>query len=124
MELKNESAKILLPSLISDSLAEIKNKKNLESFITYSEVDRDTSLFPQEVVSEIFSIPDTDGEDSIISKIYLDDAYVIQLLDVSKFDGIITLEELEETKSFISKTLGEIERDSLYQDLRASAKIN
>ena len=76
------------------------------------------------MVSEIFSIPDTDGEDSIISKIYLDDAYVIQLLDVSKFDGIITLEELEETKSFISKTLGEIERDSLYQDLRASAKIN
>ena len=124
MELKNESAKILLPSLITDSLAEIKNQNNLESFITYSEVDRDTSLFPQEVVSEIFSIPDTDGEDSIISKIYLDDAYVIQLLDVSKFEGIITLEELEETKSFISKTLGEIERDSLYQDLRASAKIN
>ena len=124
MELKNESAKILLPSLISDSLADIKNQNNLESFITYSEVDRDTSLFPQEVVSEIFSIPDVDGEDSIISKIYLDDAYVIQLLDVSKFDGIITLEELEETKSFISKTLGEIERDSLYQDLRASAKIN
>ena len=124
MELKNESAKILLPSLITDSLAEIKNQNNLESFITYSEVDRDTSLFPQEVVSEIFSIPDTDGEDSIISKIYLDDAYVIQLLGVSKFDGIITLEELEETKSFISKTLGEIERDSLYQDLRASAKIN
>ena len=123
-ELKNESAKILLPSLIGNSLAEIKNQNNLDSFITYSEVDRDTSLFPQEVVNEIFSIPDTKGEDSIISKIYLDDAYVIQLLDVSKFEGIITLEELEEAKSFISEALGEIERDSLYQDLRASAKIN
>ena len=52
--LKSESAKILLPSLISDSLAEIKNQNNLESFITYSEVDRDTSLFPQELLVKFF----------------------------------------------------------------------
>ena len=122
-ELKISSAKILLPSLINDSLVDIRSENNLESFTTYSEVDRDTSLFPQEVVSAIFSISDTNGEDSIISKVYLDDAYVIQLTDVEDFKGVITLEEIQETKDFISQALGEIERDSLYEDLRASAKI-
>tara|TARA_B100000242_G_scaffold156460_1_gene111853 strand:+ start:289 stop:2097 length:1809 start_codon:yes stop_codon:yes gene_type:complete len=122
-ELKISSAKILLPSLINDSLVDIRSENNLESFTTYSEVDRDTSLFPQEVVSAIFSISDTNGEDSIISKVYLDDAYVIQLTDVEDFKGVITLEEIKETKDFISQALGEIERDSLYEDLRASAKI-
>ena len=122
-ELKISSAKILLPSLINDSLEDIRSENNLESFTTYSEVDRDTSLFPQEVVSAIFSISDSNGEDSIISKVYLDDAYVIQLTDVEDFKGVITLEEIQETKDFISQALGEIERDSLYEDLRASAKI-
>ena len=122
-ELKISSAKILLPSLINDSLVDIRSENNLESFTTYSEVDRDTSLFPQEVVSAIFSISDSNGEDSIISKVYLDDAYVIQLTDVEDFKGVITLEEIQETKDFISQALGEIERDSLYEDLRASAKI-
>ena len=122
-ELKISSAKILLPSLINDSLADIRSENNLGSFTTYSEVDRDTSLFPQEVVSAIFSISDTSGEDSIITKVFLDDAYVIQLTDVEDFKGVITLEEIEETKGFISQALSEIERDSLYQALRASAKI-
>ena len=122
-ELKISSAKILLPSLINDSLVDIRSENNLESFTTYSEVDRDTSLFPQEVVSAIFSISDSNGEDSIISKVYLDDAYVIQLTDVEDFKGVITLEEIQKTKDFISQALGEIERDSLYEDLRASAKI-
>ena len=54
----------------------------------------------------------------------LDDAYVIQLLGVDDFKGIITLEEIEETKNAISQAMGEIERDSFYRVLRDLAKIN
>ena len=37
-------------------LSEIEKQENLDRFITYSEVDRDTSLFPQDVTNKIFSI--------------------------------------------------------------------
>ncbi len=123
-ELKISTAKTLLPSIIESYLSDLEKQENLDRFITYSEIDRETSLFPQEVTNKIFSIVNTNGNDSIVSTLYLDDAYVIQLLGVDDFKGIITLEEIEETKNAISQAMGEIERDSFYRVLRDSAKIN
>ncbi len=123
-ELKISTAKTLLPSIIKSYLSDLEKQENLDRFITYSEIDRETSLFPQEVTNKIFSIVNTNGNDSIVSTLYLDDAYVIQLLGVDDFKGIITLEEIEETKNAISQAMGEIERDSFYRVLRDSAKIN
>ena len=123
-ELKISTAKTLLPSIIESYLSDLEKQENLDRFITYSEIDRETSLFPQEVTNKIFSIVNTNGNDSIASTLYLDDAYVIQLLGVDDFKGIITLEEIEETKNAISQAIGEIERDSFYRVLRDSAKIN
>ena len=123
-ELKISTAKTLLPSIIESYLSDLEKQENLDRFITYSEIDRETSLFPQEVTNKIFSIVNTNGNDSITSTLYLDDAYVIQLLGVDDFKGIITLEEIEETKIAISQAMGEIERDSFYRVLRDSAKIN
>ncbi len=123
-ELKISTAKTLLPSIIESYLSDLEKQENLDRFITYSEIDRETSLFPQEVTNKIFSIVNTNGNDSIASTLYLDDAYVIQLLGVDDFKGIITLEEIEETKNAISQAMGEIERDSFYRVLRDSAKIN
>jgi len=123
-ELKISTAKTLLPSIIESYLSDLEKQENLDRFITYSEIDRETSLFPQDVTNKIFSIVNTNGNDSIASILYLDDAYVIQLLGVEDFKGIITLEEIEETKNAISQAMGEIERDSFYRVLRDSAKIN
>ena len=123
-ELKISAAKTLLPSLIESYLSDLENQENLENFITYSEIDRETSLFPQEVANKIFSITNTYGNDSITSTLYFDDAYVIQLLGVDDFNGIITLQEIEETKNILTQASGEIERDSFYRVLRDAAKIN
>ena len=123
-ELKISTAKTLLPSIIESYLLDLKKQENLDRFVTYSEIDRETSLFPQDVTNKIFSITNINGDDSIASTLYLDDAYVIQLLGVDDFKGIITLEEIEETKNAISQAMGEIERDSFYRVLRDSAKIN
>ena len=123
-ELKISMAKTLLPSIIESYLLDLKKQENLDRFVTYSEIDRETSLFPQDVTNKIFSITNINGDDSIASTLYLDDAYVIQLLGVDDFKGIITLEEIEETKNAISQAMGEIERDSFYRVLRDSAKIN
>ena len=123
-ELKISTAKTLLPSIIESSLLDLEKQENLDRFVTYSEIDRETSLFPQDVTNKIFSITNINGDDSIASTLYLDDAYVIQLLGVDDFKGIITLEEIEETKNAISQAMGEIERDSFYRVLRDSAKIN
>ena len=123
-ELKISTAKTLLPSIIESYLLDLEKQENLDRFITYSEIDRETSLFPQDVTNKIFSITNINGDDSIASTLYLDDAYVIQLLGVDDFKGIITLEEIEETKNAISQAMGEIERDSFYRVLRDSAKIN
>ena len=123
-ELKISTAKTLLPSIIESYLSDLEKQENLDRFVTYSEIDRETSLFPQDVTNKIFSITNINGDDSIASTLYLDDAYVIQLLGVDDFNGIITLEEIEETKNAISQAMGEIERDSFYRVLRDSAKIN
>ena len=123
-ELKISTAKTLMPSIIESYLSDLEKQENLDRIITYSEIDRETSLFPQDVTNKIFSIVNTNGNDSIASILYLDDAYVIQLLGVDDFKGIITLEEIEETKNAISQAMGEIERDSFYRVLRDLAKIN
>ena len=123
-ELKISTAKTLLPSIIESYLLDLEKQENLDRFVTYSEIDRETSLFPQDVTNKIFSITNINGDASIASTLYLDDAYVIQLLGVDDFKGIITLEEIEETKNAISQAMGEIERDSFYRVLRDSAKIN
>ena len=123
-ELKISAAKTLLPSLIESYLSDLENQENLENFITYSDIDRETSLFPEEVANKIFSITNTIGNDSITSTLYNDDAYVIKLLGVDDFNGIITLQEIEETKNILTQASGEIERDSFYRVLRDAAKIN
>ena len=123
-ELKLSAAKTLLPSIVESYLTDLQKQENLENFVTYSEIDRETSLFPQEVSRVIFSIPSKTGLDSIASTFYLDDAYVIEILGVDDFNGIITLEEIEATKTGISQAMGEIQRDNLYQALRDTANIN
>ena len=123
-ELKLSSAKTLLPSIVENYLTDLQKQENLENFVIYSEIDRETSLFPQEVSRTIFSIPSMTGPDSIASTFYLDDAYVIEILGVDDFNGIITLEEIEATKIGISQAMGEIQRDNLYQALRDTANIN
>ena len=123
-ELKLSAAKTLLPSIVENYLTDLQKQENLDNFVSYSEIDRETSLFPQEVSRTIFSIPSITGPDSIASTFYLDDAYVIEILGVDDFNGIITLEEIEATKIGISQAMGEIQRDNLYQALRDTANIN
>ena len=123
-ELKLSAAKTLLPSIVENYLTDLQKQENLDNFVIYSEIDRETSLFPQEVSRTIFSISSMTGPDSIASTFYLDDAYVIEILGVDDFNGIITLEEIEATKIGISQAMGEIQRDNLYQALRDTANIN
>ena len=122
--LKLASAQILMPERINEDISNLKNKVNLESFASYYDVERDTSLFPQEVTNSIFSISQLEGDNSIISTVHLGDAYIIQLLDVTDFEGIISLDEITETKNALNLALNEIEKDYLYNHLREKASIN
>ncbi len=122
--LKLASAQILMPEKINEDISNLQNEVNLERFVSYSDVERDTSLFPQEVTNSIFSISQTEGDNSIISNVHLGDAYIIQLLDVKDFEGVISLEEITETKNALNLALNEIEKDYLYGQLREKASIN
>ena len=122
--LKLASAQILMPEKINEDISNLQNEVNLERFVSYSDVERDTSLFPQEVTNSIFSISQLEGDNSIISNVHLGDAYIIQLLDVKDFEGVISLEEITETKNALNLALNEIEKDYLYGQLREKASIN
>ncbi len=122
--LKLASAQILMPEKINEDISNLQNEMNLERFVSYSDVERDTSLFPQEVTNSIFSISQLEGDNSIISTVHLGDAYIIQLLDVKDFEGVISLEEITETKNALNLALNEIEKDYLYGQLREKASIN
>lgn len=122
--LKLASAQILMPEKINEDISNLQNEVNLERFVSYSDVERDTSLFPQEVTNSIFSIYQLEGDNSIISNVHLGDAYIIQLLDVKDFEGVISLEEITETKNALNLALNEIEKDYLYGQLREKASIN
>ena len=113
-----------MPERINEDISNLKNKVNLESFASYYDVERDTSLFPQEVTNSIFSISQLEGDNSIISTVHLGDAYIIQLLGVTDFEGIISLEEITETKNALNLALNEIEKDNFYGKLREEASIN
>ena len=122
--LKLASAQILMPEKINEDISNLQNEVNLERFVSYSDVERDTSLFPQEVTNSIFSISQLEGDNSIISTVHLGDAYIIQLLDVKDFEGVISLEEITETKNALNLALNEIEKDYLHGQLRKKASIN
>ena len=122
--LKLASAQILMPEKINEDISNLQNEVNLERFVSYSDVERDTSLFPQEVTNSIFSISQLEGDNSIISNVHLGDAYIIQLLDVKDFEGVISLEEITETKNALNLALNEIEKDNFYGKLREKASIN
>ena len=122
--LKLASAQILMPEKINEDISNLQNEVNLERFVSYSDVERDTSLFPQEVTNSIFSISQLEGDNSIISNVHLGDAYIIQLLDVKDFEGVISLEEITETKNALNLALNEIEKDYFYSQLREKASIN
>ena len=122
--LKLASAQILMPEKINKDISNLQNKVNLERFTSYSDVGRDTSLFPEVVTNSIFSISQLVGDNSIISMVHLGDAYIIQLLNVTDFEGIISLEEITETKNALNLALNEIEKDYLYNKLREKASIN
>ncbi len=122
--LKLASAQILMPEKINEDISNLQNEVNLERFVSYSDVERDTSLFPQEVTNSIFSVSQLEGDNSIISNVHLGDAYIIQLLDVKDFEGVISLEEITETKNALNLALNEIEKDYLYGQLREKASIN
>ena len=49
---------------------------------------------------------------------------LIQLIDVKDFEGVISLEEITETKNALNLALNEIEKDYLYTQLREKASIN
>ena len=122
--LKLASAQIIMPEKINEEISNLQNVVNLERFSTYSDVERNTSLFPQEVTNLIFSISQLKGDNSIISTVHLGDAYIIQLLGVTDFEGIISLEEITETKNALNLALNEIEKDNFYGKLREEASIN
>ncbi len=122
--LKLASAQILMPEKINEEISNLQNVVNLERFSSYSDVERNTSLFPQEVTNLIFSISQLKGDNSIISTVHLGDAYIIQLLGVTDFEGVISLEEITETKNALNLALNEIEKDNFYGKLREKASIN
>tara|TARA_Y100000816_G_scaffold253867_1_gene205693 strand:+ start:489 stop:2303 length:1815 start_codon:yes stop_codon:yes gene_type:complete len=122
--LKLASAQIIMPEKINEEISNLQNVVNLERFSSYSDVERNTSLFPQEVTNLIFSISQLKGDNSIISTVHLGDAYIIQLIGVTDFEGIISLEEITETKNALNLALNEIEKDNFYGKLREEASIN
>ena len=96
---------------------------NPKEFNSYSEVKRDNFLLPNKVTEKLFSYDLIENE---IFSVYLEngDAYAVRLNKINENKGVITSEDLEEGKNYLTSVYKNIIRDSFINSLRENSNIN
>ena len=120
-ELKTLKASKKINSLVEN----LKNKLINEDtdFTKYSEIKRNNFLLPSEVSQKLFSFEIKENE--IFSIILNDgDAYVVKLDKINENKGVISSEDLDQGKDYLTTVYQDIIRESFINELRKSSSIN
>ena len=120
-DLKTSKASEKTNSLVEN----LKNKLINEDadFTKYSEIKRNNFLLPSEVSQKLFSFEIKENE--IFSTILDDgDAYVVKLDKINENKGVISSEDLDQGKDYLTAVYKDIIRESFINELRKSSSIN
>ena len=120
-DLKTSKASEKTNSLVEN----LKNKLINEDadFTKYSEIKRNNFLLPSEVSQKLFSFEIKENE---IFSLILDDgdAYVVKLDKINENKGVISSEDLDQGKDYLTAVYKDIIRESFINELRKSSSIN
>ena len=120
-ELKTAKASKKFNSLVEN----LKNKLINEdvNFTKYSEIKRNNLLLPSEVSQKLFSFEISEND---IFSVTLDsgDAYVIKLDKINKNKGVVSSEDIDQGKNYLTTVYQDIIRESFINELRKSSSIN
>ena len=120
-ELKTLKASKKIKSLVEN----LKNKliNDDTDFTKYSEIKRNNFLLPSEISQKLFSFEIKENE---IFSLTLDDgdAYVVKLDKINENKGVISSEDLDQGKDYLTTVYQDIIRESFINELRKSSSIN
>ena len=120
-ELKTAKASKKFNSLVEN----LKNKLINEdvNFTKYSEIKRNNLLLPSEVSQKLFSFEISEND---IFSVTLDsgDAYVIKLDKINENKGVVSSEDIDQGKNYLTTVYQDIIRESFINELRKSSSIN
>ena len=118
--------KTLKASKKINSLVEILKNKIIakeENFTKYSEIKRSNLLLPSEVSQKLFSF---DISENDVFSVTLDsgDAYVVKLEKINENKGVISSEDIDQGRNYLTTVYQDIIRESFIKEQRKSSSIN
>lgn len=121
IQLKTSKASAKTQALVETTKKDLKEGK--KEFIKYSEIKRNNLLLPSRVTQKLFSYEVKINE--IFSLILENgDAYIVKLDKINKDDRVISSEELNQSKEYLSSLYQEIIRESFTNTLRDNSRVN
>ena len=120
-ELRNIKASGKTYSLIENKKKELANDS--QNFTKYSEIKRNNLLLPSQVTQKLFSFDTSENE---IFSITLNngDAYIVKLEKINENKGVVSSEDLDQGREYLTSVYQDIIRQSFINDLRDNSKIN
>ncbi|MFL2742277.1 MAG: peptidyl-prolyl cis-trans isomerase [Gammaproteobacteria bacterium] len=120
-ELRNIKASGKTYSLIENKKKELANDS--QNFTKYSEIKRNNLLLPSQVTQKLFSFDTSENE---IFSITLNngDAYIVKLDKINENKGVISSEDLDQGREYLTSVYQDIIRQSFINELRDNSKIN
>ena len=120
-ELRNIKASDKTYSLIENKKKELANDS--QNFTKYSEIKRNNLLLPSQVTQKLFSFDTSENE---IFSITLNngDAYIVKLDKINENKGVVSSEDLDQGREYLTSVYQDIIRQSFIKELRDNSKIN
>ncbi len=120
-ELRNIKASDKTYSLIENKKKELANDS--QKFTKYSEIKRNNLLLPSQVTQKLFSFDTSENE---IFSITLNngDAYIVKLDKINENKGVVSSEDLDQGREYLTSVYQDIIRQSFINELRDNSKIN
>ncbi len=120
-ELRNIKASGKTYSLIENKKKELANDS--KNFTKYSEIKRNNLLLPSQVTQKLFSFDTSENE---IFSITLNngDVYIVKLDKINENKGVVSSEDLDQGREYLTSVYQDIIRQSFINELRDNSKIN
>ena len=120
-ELRNIKASGKTYSLIENKKKELANDS--QNFTKYSEIKRNNLLLPSQVTQKLFSFDTSENE---IFSITLNngDAYIVKLDKINENKGVVSSEDLDQGREYLTSVYQDIIRQSFINKLRDNSTIN
>ena len=120
-ELRNIKASGKTFSLIENKKKELADDS--QKFTKYSEIKRDNLLLPSQVTQKLFSFDTSENEIFSIT-LKNGDAYIVKLDKINENKGVVSSEDLDQGREYLTSVYQDIIRQSFINELRDNSKIN